>query len=259
VYGERVEGIPAAALSGKVSSYYGFRESTPAPLRRREGPGRDVVLILSFDEEWRIDGERLVSFAAGLYQRQVTTEHAGRSFGMHVNLTPPAAYTLFGGLPLHTLAERAVPLDDVLGDASLVERLYDAGDWAARFRLLDDWLLRRLVDAPPPSPGVVFAWRRLLETSGRVPVGDLAAELGWSRKRIVARFREEVGLAPKAAARLLRFERARELASRADRPDWLRLALECGYYDQSHLINDFRAFTGGTPETFLQDTTISAA
>lgn len=255
---ELVQGAPAAALLGQVSRYYGFREATSAPMRRREGPGRDVVLIVSFGEEWLIDGERFTSFAAGLHDRQVTTEHGGRSFGMHIDLAPPAAYMLFG-LPLHTLAHRKVPLEDVLGEPFLVDRLHDAGGWAARFRLLDCVLLKRLADARPPSPGVVWAWRRLVETDGRVAVGALAGELGWSRKRIVARFREEIGLPPKAVARLLRFERARELAEGAQRADWARIAVECGYYDQSHLINDFRAVTGRTPATFFQDTVTSAA
>ena len=89
-----------------------------------------------------------------------------------------------------------------------------------------------------------------------MPVGELARELGWSRKRLVARFREHVGLPPKAVAKLLRFERARELAGTMP---WAELAFECGYYDQSHLINDFRAVTGRTPETFLQDTLSDAA
>jgi AraC-like DNA-binding protein len=227
-------------------------------MRRREGPGRDVVVIVSFGEEWLIDGERFTSFAAGLHVREVTTEHAGRSFGMQINLVPPAAYMLFG-LPLHTLAHREVPLEDVLDEPFLAERLHEAGGWAERFRLLDSVLEKRLADARPPSEGVVWAWRRLVETDGGVAVGTLAEELGWSRKRIVARFREQVGLPPKAAARLLRFEHARELAQEARRPDWARIAFECGYYDQSHLINDFRTVTGRTPATFFQDSAASAA
>jgi hypothetical protein len=67
---ERVLGTPAPALRGSVSGYYGFREDVGAPLRRREGPGRDVVVVISFGEEWRIDGERFTSLAAGLHQRQ---------------------------------------------------------------------------------------------------------------------------------------------------------------------------------------------
>src|SRR5438034_1187566 len=120
---------PAPPLAGRVTSYYGFEVETPEPVRQREGPGTDVVVILTFEDHWLIDG-------------------------------------------------------------ALAPRLADAH----------------------PSREVAWAWRRLRATHGRVPVGTLAAELGWSRKRIVARFRDEIGLPPKAVARLVRFERARELA-----------------------------------------------
>jgi AraC-like DNA-binding protein len=238
-----------------VSSYYGFREETGRPIRRREGPGADVVVILTFDEEWLIDDARHRSFIAGLHDAQVTTEHPGRSYGMQVNVVPTTAHMLLG-LPMDSLARRTVPLEDVLGKEAelLVERLYELPDWASRFELLDGFLTARLADARPPSSGVAWAWQRLRESNGSVAIGALAEELGWSRKRLVARFRHEVGLPPKTVARLLRFEHARELAERPDRPDWARIAVECGYYDQSHLINDFRAVTGRTPETFLQDT-----
>jgi len=72
----------------------------------------------------------------------------------------------------------------------------------------------------------------------------------------VARFRDEIGLPPKTVAKLIRFERARDLAGTLP---WAELAFECGYNDQSHLINEFRAITGRTPETFLQDAGASAA
>jgi AraC-like DNA-binding protein len=245
---------PGPALRGRVSSYYGFSEETGAPVRRREGPGVDVVMILSLEEHWLIDEVRYASFLAGLHEAQVTTEHPGRSLGIQVNLDPPAARALVG-LPLRELANMTVPLEDVLEEPFLVERLATARDWDRRFALLDEMLVRRLADAQP-SPEVAWAWRRLRTSHGRVPIGLLAQHLGWSRKRIVARFRDEIGLPPKATARLLRFERARELAGTMS---WAELAFECGFHDQSHLINEFRSITGRTPETFLQDTAATAA
>jgi AraC-like DNA-binding protein len=244
---------PAAPLAGRVTSYYGFEVETPEPVRQREGPGADVVLILTFEEHWLIDGERRTSFIGGLHDQQVTTEHPGRSLGMQVNLDPLAARALVGA-PLHELAHRTMPLEEIL-DPFLVERLAGLSDWDARFALLDDALAPRLADARP-SPEVAWAWQRLRTTHGRVPIGELAAELGWSRKRIVARFRDEVGLPPKAVARLLRFERARDLAGTMP---WGELAFACGFADQSHLIAEFRRITGRTPETFLQDTVAPAA
>ena len=244
---------PAPPLAGRVTSYYGFEVETPEPVRQREGPGTDVVVILTFEEHWLIDGARHTSFVAGLHDRQVTTEHPGRSLGMQVNLDPLAARALVG-VPLHELAGLAVPAEQIL-DPFLVERLANTPGWDARFALLDGALAPRLADAHP-SREVAWAWRRLRATHGRVPVGTLAAELGWSRKRIVARFRDEIGLPPKAVARLLRFEHARELAGTMP---WGELAFECGFSDQSHLIAEFRRITGRTPETFLQDTVAQAA
>jgi AraC-like DNA-binding protein len=253
-----VSQAPAPALSGLVSGYHGWLERAPHPVRRREGPGTDLVVVLSFDEGWLIDGRRLTSFVAGLHDRQVTTEHGGSSFGMQVDLPPPAARVLIG-LPLHELARLAAPLEDVVDEPFLVERLHEAGTWEARFRLLDAVLTKRFGAVRKPSPEVDWAWRQLVGTDGGVSVSALATELGWSRKRIVARFRDEVGLPPKALARVARFERAKRLAEAEERPNWARIAVEAGYYDQSHLSNEFRRITARTPATFFQDRALDAA
>ena len=250
----QIRRAPGPALSGRVTNYYGFSDHPGAPVRAREGPGVDIVVILAFEEHWLINGERRTSFLAGLHEAQVTTEHPGRSLGIQVDIDPLAARGLVG-LPLHQLANRTVALENVLDEPFLVERLATARDWEARFELLDTTLTRRLADAQP-SREVAWAWKQLRDTHGRVAIGALGKELGWSRKRIVARFRDEVGLPPKTVAKLIRFERARDLAGTLP---WAELAFECGYYDQSHLINEFRAITGRTPETFLQDAGASAA
>jgi AraC-like DNA-binding protein len=238
----------ADGLRNHVTGYWGFEERTVGTMRRREGPGGDVVVILSFGNEWLIDGERRGSFVGGLRCSQVTTEHAGWSHGMHIGLVPWAAHSLLG-IPMRELAETTLPLQELL-PAELVERLEDAVGWDDRFALLDRELARRLALAPPASPAVVWAWDRLRSTHGRARIASLADDLGWSRKRLVARFREQIGLPPKAAARLLRFERARTLAGSMS---WAELAFACGFADQPHLIAEFRAFTGRTPATFLQD------
>src|SRR5256885_15312948 len=100
---------PAPPLAARVTSYYGFEVETPEPVRQREGPGTDVVVILTFEEHWLIDGERHTSFVAGLHDRQVTTEHPGRSLGMQVNLGPLAARALFGGPPAEPAGRSAAP------------------------------------------------------------------------------------------------------------------------------------------------------
>jgi AraC-like DNA-binding protein len=244
----RLRRLPAFALRRYLTCYYGFEERTAGPMRRREGPGADVVTIVSFGHDWRIDGERRGSFLGGLRCSQVRTEHDGWSCGMHIGAVPWAAHVLLR-VPMHELAETTVPLEELLPH-DFVDRLEDAS-WDDRFGLVDDLFARRLRDAPAISPEVVWAWERLRVTHGQTTIASLAEQLGWSRKRLVARFREQIGLPPKSVARLLRFEHARSLVGRMS---WAEVAFACGFYDQPHLISEFRAFTGRTPETFLQDT-----
>ncbi|HEY2637517.1 MAG TPA: AraC family transcriptional regulator, partial [Solirubrobacteraceae bacterium] len=150
------------------------------------------------------------------------------------------------------LAGRVVALEDVLGrpGRELVERLADAPDHAARFALLDAVLTRRLSEtAPTPAP-VAGAYGRLAAAHGRVRIGDLAAETGWSRRHLVKRLHDHVGLGPKALARVLRFGQVVARCG-AEEERLADLAYECGYADQAHLNREFRALAGVSPSRFL--------
>jgi AraC-like DNA-binding protein len=251
---------PDPRLRGHVRDYVGYVEVTPGSLRRREVPSADITLIISFGPAIGVGepgsatapAQRRTSFVAGLHDAPVVTEHAGYQHGIEVRLTTLAAGRLLG-LPMHLLANRVVALEDLLArDAELlVERLHDAPGWAPRFALLDDALAQRLDAARPPSPGVAWAWTRLRETHGALPIGTLAGELGWSRRHLAAQFREQVGLPPKLLARILRFDRVIALLRDADPERWAEVAYDCGYYDQAHFNRDFRAFAGSTPSAFL--------
>jgi len=99
-------------------------------------------------------------------------------------------------------------------------------------------------------------WLRLLAAGGRCAVSGLAAEIGWSDRHLRGRFREETGLTPKAAARVIRFDRARRLLQRRAAaatalPPLADLAADCGYYDQAHLAREFRDLAGCPPSAWL--------
>ena len=192
------------------------------------------------------------AFAAGIHRAAARTEHDGAMRGAELALTPLGARMLLG-VPMHHLSSCTVELEDLLGrDAErLAERLYEARTWAARFDLLDAVLAARLADAAEPPPEVAWAWRDLHAAGGRMAIGRLTDELGWSRKRLAAAFREHVGLSPKGFARVLRFRRAVELV-RSGQAGWGEIALAAGYYDQAHFNRDFREFAGVTPTEFAR-------
>jgi len=113
--------------------------------------------------------------------------------------------------------------------------------------------------ADAASPEVSWAWQRLLREGGALRVSELAAGTGWSGRHLTSRFRAEIGLTPKAAARVIRFDRARKLlvhklADGAERAYLLAdLAADCGYFDQAHLAREFRALAGCPPSQWLAE------
>jgi AraC-like DNA-binding protein len=133
-----------------------------------------------------------------------------------------------------------------------VAQLEDAPTWDARFVLLDTFIASRVAQSRAPSPEVVWAWRQLAGQAGPRRVGALAAELGWSPKHLIARFREQIGLPPKTVARIARFHRVVRWLGGRERVRWAELACRAGYYDQAHLNRDFRELAGSTPSDFLR-------
>ncbi|MGK5741794.1 helix-turn-helix domain-containing protein [Micromonospora sp. URMC 103] len=336
---EVVLGLPEPRLRPYVARYVGYRERADAPLARREVAGAFVVLILGWGAPSDVvdprnagrSAYRVDSFVAGTSDRWCRTRTIGVGEGVELLLAPLAARRLLA-LPLEELTNRAVDVASLPGGwlDRLRLRLAAAPGWAERFALLDAAVAARLAGSPPVDPRIAWAWRRLTASSGRVGIGSLADDLGWSRRHLAARFRHEVGLSPKTTARLLRFQHAytalggpalaagapggdaagapggeaagapgaeaagapgadaagapggdaagapyggsTPVAGAQDRPPvaaaggpaapaggWVEVAARCGYYDQSHLIRDFREFAGDTPAALLAARTAAAS
>lgn len=256
-----VERRPVSHLLPYVTSYSGFElRGFPAGVHLG-APGRALNVLIglstTFDVASRA-GEvpgvrRFDTVAGGLTSRSVAIRHDGTQHGVRLALTPAGARAIFG-VPAGALADELVPLDDLLGTAGaeLVERLRLGPTWASRFDALDR-LLARIVARRGAAvtgrarPEVAEAWRRLLSTAGRLHLGSLAAELGWSRRHLGAQFRREIGLTPKTVARILRFERAYHLAATDGPVRWADVSATAGYADQAHLVREWREFTGRSP------------
>ena len=252
-------GVPGEALRGHVA-YHGYDMRGGAPGVHRGLPSPYLTLIVTFGEPLVMrtpDGglARRRTAIGGLHTTPEEIVHDGRESGVHVVLDPLAARALLGR-PASELAGITVDGDDVLGVVTreLEERVEAAEGWDGRFAALDDVLQRALaVDLPgrPIAPEVRRAWRRLVGSAGAVPVHALADEVGWSERHLGQRFRAEIGVAPKVAGRMARFDRARRrLAARAVAGGPLGLAdiaADGGYADQAHLTREFGALAGCSP------------
>lgn len=254
-----ISGDPHPLLRPYVTSYQGYRQLSDVRLRDVHAAFPGAPLIISFVPDPMmtepLDGagepELHRSFMAGLHDTYSAGTWQGEQYGLQVNFTPVGAY-LFLGLPMHEITNRVVELDDLLGPEGprLIEQLESATTWGERFTAADAFIGRRIANARRPAPGVVWSWRRIAETGGRVTVSELATELGFSRKHLTTLFREQVGLPPKTVARIVRFDRASRIVGEGK--SWTDIAGEHGYYDQAHLIRDFREFSGFTPGEYPQ-------
>lgn len=260
-------GHPAGGLAGHVA-YHGYDLRGVEPGIHRGLPSPYLTFIVTFGEPLVMrapDGSLVRRDVAigGLHTTPETIVHEGRQSGLHISLDPLAARMLLGR-PAAELAGVTVDGDAVLGAVAreLHERVEEADGWAARFDAVDD-VLHRAVNgasgsaARPVAPEVRRAWRRVVASAGTVPVRALADEVGWSERHLGQRLRAEVGVTPKVAGRMARFDRARRrLSARAVAGEPLRLAdlaADGGYADQAHLTREFGALAGCSPTRWLAE------
>ncbi|HVL85697.1 MAG TPA: helix-turn-helix domain-containing protein [Pseudonocardia sp.] len=256
---------PAPAVRPWVSAYTGW-VSGPAPPGSHQGvPSGHLTFILCVEgavellrmpDPARAPG-RFTAMVGGLHDAPAVVATGGAQTGLQLRLTWRGARALLG-VPAGELAGDVVDLGALVGRGAvtLLDRLASTPDWPGRFALLDREFAR-LAERGRGDRGVAaevgYAWDRLAETGGNLRIEELAREVGWSRRHLAGLFRRETGLAPKAAARVIRFERACDALRGPGPPSLARVAAEHGYVDQAHLSRDFRDLGGITATAWLAE------
>jgi AraC-like DNA-binding protein len=256
------------ALRPYLRSLHGYGATGLTPAVHRGLPGRSLTLVLALDggltvaataAAWAAgQAEHRTTVLGGLHTEPALVVQPGRWCGLQLDVSPLGARRLLGA------PAAALPTDSFDGAAMLgpgVDRLHEqlaaAPGWEARYALVLRWLLDRLaVTEPGRTPtAVVRAWRQLERSRGAVGVGDLAEQLGMDRRRLARVFGAELGVTPKVAARLIRFEGARRgvaaAAARTGSLDLSGLAVRHGYYDHAHLVREFTQLAGLSPTAWL--------
>lgn len=258
---EYAQARPSPAMRPYVAFYSGYRQRGIPPATHRGLPSPYLTLILTLDDPLVIAAHpdahqapgRYDALIGGLHLAPALIAHDGRQSGVQVAVHPLGCRALLG-VPAGALAGTDAALADVVGArvaAELRERLHAAPTWPARFAAVDTALRRRVRGGTDVHPDVAYAFDRLLATGGRVGVAELAGEIGWSARHLANRFRAEIGLRPKEAARVVRFDRARRSLVPGRR--LADVAAGAGYFDQAHLAREFQAMAGVPASRWLAE------
>lgn len=250
---------PPPALEGHVSCLWTL-EGEPG---REVGPDRVIPdgcteLIWNLADRFRryegSKGPRRQESAllVGQITRPIYLAPGRRVSLVAVRFRPAALGAFLGGVHAVELTDLDLPLEDVVG-----HRLREVGERLAaapsgeRIRLLGEVLTADVSRAAPVDPVVAAAVDWIASTGGRIRVGEVASRVGLSRRHLERQFLAAVGLTPKRLARIVRFRHLLGRLDEGDRFGWSGLALACGYYDQAHLIRDFRELADCTPGEYL--------
>jgi AraC-like DNA-binding protein len=240
--------------------YVWLIEGGQAPRLEKILPSATIELVVNLknDEIHIHDPEQPDQFKvfsgavfSGTYQRSFICNAQQHEAILGVHFKAGGAFP-FLGAEASELTNAHANLLDLWGRSGLElrERLYTASIPQERFRIIDATLRNRLQNHTNGQFPIPIARKIFAMVGNRVSIREISRELGFSQRRFIQIFNSFVGLNPKVFYRIQRFQRARVLAERRPISNWAELAVTCGYFDQSHLIKDFKEFSGSTPRIY---------
>lgn len=225
-------------------------------------PNGDTEILIDFHDapQYIYDNESLKEiqacnhvWASGFRTEPITIP-SGTDAAMMVIAFKKGMAAPFFPFPMGEIADSVVDADLVWGtDFGLLrEQLLATKDIDERFRIVEDFLIREFQSQISINPCVAFAVGEMTNSPDQISIARMNAKIGYSQKHFTEMFRRQVGVTPKSYLKIMRFQKAVRTIDAADNIDWGQISLECGFYDQSHFINDFKHFAGFTPEQYAK-------
>jgi AraC-like DNA-binding protein len=247
---------PGPAVARFVEFYWTLEDNAPGDSLQRILPDGRGCLVLNFaspyarycNNAWGLQPQ---SFLVGQITGPLVLRPSGPAAMLGIQFRPQGATQLLGA-PMHELNDQAVPLDALCpGLVRHVEPLFDFHTPSQALLAVDGMLGRFAEHSDAAADSALsFAVAALGRSHGLARIRHLAEHVGWSTRQLQRRFKAAVGISPKLFARMQRFQ-AMLRATDGGEADWVTAAVHSGYYDQSHLIRDFREFAGKPPTGLL--------
>lgn len=234
---------PSIHLANYIECFWTFEASAPES-RHRVLPDGCAHILFNLPRESQ--GELVV--VGTMTSARVFELPKGLIVGVRFRPGMSSCFVRVSGMEI---VDQRLALEDIWGARArhLANRLVDASFSGKCIDLMEEQLTAQLNDQVAPSPtqrALLWAEQR----RGCISVDELADQSGLSPRQLRRNCHELTGLTPKQLCRVLRFRHAAAKARPAEHGDWSNLALDCGYYDQAHFINEFRALSGLTPSEY---------
>lgn len=226
-------------------------------------PNGDSEILISFQDtpQFIYDNTTLKEiqacnqvWAAGLRTEPITIPAGSMASMMVVSFKKGMSYPFFP-FPVDEITDHVLDSDLIWGeDFALVrEQMLATGDVDSRFALMENFLVSKFASRLKLDECVAFAVGEMARDPGRQNIARMSDKIGYSQKHFISMFKRRVGVTPKAYLKIMRFQRAINTIeiSPAGSIDWASISYDCGFFDQSHFINDFKVFSGFTPEEYL--------
>lgn len=241
--------VPGKPLSEFVAVFWYWEdEAAPPSGKERVLPMGTVELVINL-----ADGRTSQSGIVGPRSESLIIERTAQDRLLGIHFKPGGAFP-FLGFPFGDLHNRGITLSDLWGEAGasrLLCLLHESRTVEMKFQVLEQWLTS-IADRPLKHHAAVsFAMKEFLSDPGLLSSAEMAERVGFSQRRFIQIFRDEVGLTPKLFCRVQRFQDVITTIQKRDAVDWADIALSFGYSDQSHFIHDFREFSGLSPTEYL--------
>lgn len=211
----------------------------------------DTVRVKKKDGKFK---KRPRSLIIGLQSKPVVLDLGKKHLTVFVGLKPCAMYRLIG-VPQHAMIDEDYNATMFLGEEinGLVERMIHTSNHTEKNNIMQEYLLTKLPILKPEIP-FDLAINRLLKSGGNLTVEETAVLACLSTRQFERISRERLGFSPKVYFRLVRFTHAYQCKEKNPAENWTNIAYECGYFDQAHLIRDFKFFAGINPGTIKEST-----
>ena len=243
--------IPRAPLNTYVECFWTLESSAPSTHPERILPDGCIELILNFGERFsqHCDETRKLqpkNFLVGQMTGPIMISPSGPVQLIGIRFHPGGTLP-FLCMPLHELTNQVVELGSLSSglERDLLLATSESQSLPEKIRAVEKFLTRRLTNGEH-DPRLMKIAARIVDSRGLIAVDELAADAGMSSRQLERRFSREVGVGPKLLGRIIRFQQVFRAVEQSNSA-WAEIAIECGYYDQAHLIRDFNQFAQQTP------------